>query len=160
MDSFTWNLMGGLAMSGIAVSLMNIRTAILLGMSVVFLVLFAMFIASLSSIKPETGWKLAYQILSMSGSIVALCILIGFYTVCIFKNNDYISDNSMPDAWYLFSYFVVIVTGLNIMSIVHYMKTSIQEYNTLSMLLSTILFGFIMIEAIISSYFRTDGFTL
>jgi len=157
MDDFTWNLMGGLAMSGVVVSLINIRTAILLGMSVLFLVISAMFIASLSLIQ---GGSLPLQLLEKSGSIFALLILIGFYTVCIFKNNDYISDNSMPDSWYLFSYFTVIVAGLNVISIIQYMKNQIPEYNTLSMLLSTILFGFIMIEAIISSYFRTDGFTL
>jgi len=157
MDDFTWNLMGGLAMSGVGVSLMNIRTAILLGMSVLFLVVCAMFIASLSLIQDG---NLPLQLVEKSGSILALLILIGFYTVCIFKNNDYITDNSMPDSWYLFSYFTVIVAGLNVISIIQYMKRHLPEYNTLSMLLSTILFGFIMIEAIICSYFRTDGFTL
>jgi hypothetical protein len=158
MDNFTWDLMGGLAMSGIVVSLMNIQTAILLGMSVLFLVVGAMFIASLSLIRSDLG--IPYQLLEKSGGILALFILIGFYTVCVFRNNDYISDNNMPDSWYLFSYFTVIVAGLNVISVIQYMKTLIPEYNTLSMLLSTILFGFIMIESIICSYFRTDGFTL
>jgi hypothetical protein len=158
-DEFTWNLMGGLAMVGVVVSLINNRTAILLGISVVVGVVVAMFIESLSRIRPEKGWNLAYQIITMSGSILSLLVLLGFYSICLLRNSDYIADNSMPDSWYLFSYFVIIVTGMNIVSIVQYMKTNLSEYNTLSMVLSTILFGFIMIEAIICSYFRTDGFT-
>jgi hypothetical protein len=157
-DEFQWNLLGGLAMAGVGVSLMNIRTAILLGMGFIFVMVVFMFIYSLSLIHPEKGWNLASQIITTSGSIIALLVLIGFYSICLVKNSDYLSDG-MPDTWYLFSYFVVIVTGMNIMSIVQYMKTRHSEYNTLSMLLSTILFGFIMIEAIICSYFRTDGFT-
>lgn len=156
-----WNSMGGLAMAGLGVTLFNIGSAIFLGMAITWLILCGMLILSLSEMNTEQGiWNLMNHILLTSGNIIALLCLVGFYTGCVLQNREYISDYSMPDSWYLFSYFVVVVTGLNVLALVQYHKTKEENYNTLAILLSTILLGFVIIETIICSYFRTDGFTV
>jgi len=130
-------------------------------MGVSMLVICVMFVISLSE-RTETGWQLLSAIILTCGNLVAFFILVSFYTFyCLLKNQEYISEGSMPDSWYLFSYFVVGATALNILAIIAYMKDVTSElYHALSMLLTTILFGFIIIETIICSYFRTDGFSL
>jgi len=162
MDAFWWRILGLVALSGLIVSLLNIRKAIFLGMSVSMLVICFMFVISLSE-RTETGWQLLSAIILTCGNLVAFFILVSFYTFyCLLKNQEYISEGSMPDSWYLFSYFVVILTALNIFTTIQYLNNdaSANMYNALSMLLNTILLGFILIETIICSYFRTDGFTL
>lgn len=162
MDAFWWNVLGAIAISGLSVSLVNINKAIFLGMSVTFLVLCCIFIISLSNIQKLNGWSFIKEVISISGNIILNLLLLGFYIIfCLFKNKDYISDGNMPDSWYLFSYFVVGATALNILAIIAYMKDVTSDvYHAISMLLTTILLGFIIIETIICSYFRTDGFSL
>lgn len=162
MDAFWWNVLGAIAISGLSVSLFNINKAIFLGMSVTFIVLCFIFIFSLFNIQKENGWGFIKEVISISGNIIVTLCLLGFYIMyCLFKNQEYISDGNMPDSWYLFSYYVVGVTALNILSIIAYMKDVESEfYHALSMLLTTILLGFIIIETIICSYYRTDGFSL
>ena len=162
MDAFWWNVLGAIAISGLSVSLINIHKAIFLGMGVAFLVICCIFVISLSSIHKLNGWNLIKEIISISGSIVATLVLLGFYLgFCLFKNKEYIIDVNMPDSWYLFSYFVVGTTALNVLAMIAYMKdTNSGLYHALSMLLTTILLGFIIIETIICSYFRTDGFCI
>ena len=161
MDAFWWNVLGAIAISGLSVTLVNIQQAILLGMSITFLVMCCIFIISLSKLQHLNGWNLIKEMVSNSGNIIINVLLLGFYVMyCLFKNNDYISDGNMPDSWYLFSYFVVGITGLNIMLIIAYLKEESPGYHALSMLLTTILLAFIIIETIICSYFRTDGFCL
>jgi len=161
MDAFWWNVLGAIAISGLSVTLFNIQKAIFLGMSIVFLVMCCIFIVSISKIENLNGWSFIKEGMSTSGTIIINILLLGYYVMyCLFKNNDYITDGSMPDSWYLFSYFVVGVTALNVMAIIAYMKTNSGGYHALSMLLTTIFFGFIIIETIICSYFRTDGFCI
>lgn len=162
MDAFWWRILGSIALSGLIVSLFNIRKAIFLGMTISMLVICIMFVITLSE-QTETGWKLLATIILTCGNLLAFFIIVGFYTFyCLLKNQEYISNGNMPDSWYLFSYFVVIITALNIFTIIGYSHKDAQSnmYNALSMLLNTILFGFVLIETIICSYFRTDGFTL
>jgi hypothetical protein len=161
MDAFWWNVLGAVAISGLSVSLVNIQRAILLGMGIAFLVTCCIFIVSLSNLSHLNGWDFIKDLIFISGNIIVFILLLGFYIVyCLIKNNDYISSGDMPDSWYLFSYFVVGVTALNIVATIAYMKDITSGiYHALSMLLTTILLGFIIIETIICSYFRTDGFT-
>lgn len=159
MDAF-WSIIASIGLSGLVVSLFNIRKAIFLGMIISILVICIIFIVSLSH-QTGTGWELLSSIVIKLGNMVALLILVLFYALfCLWKNHEYISDGSMPASWYLFSYFVVVVTAMNICMIVAYVQTKDETYNALTMLLNTLLLGFIMIETIICSYFRTDGFSL
>jgi len=162
MDAFWWNVLGGIAMAGLAAPLINIRKALFLGMAIAVLVVCAIFVISLSMIQNLSGWALVKELFSKSTSVVSLMALLLFYTFfCVFKNKEYIEDGAMPDTWYLFSYFVVAVTALDIIVIITYMKNQkLSMYNALSMFLTTVLLGFVIIETIICSYFRTDGFEL
>lgn len=162
MDAFWWNVLCGIALAGLVAPIMNIRTALFLGMAVAVLVVCAIFVISLSTIYHLSGWELVKELFTKSGSVVSLLLLLLFYTMfCVLKNKEYIEDGAMPDTWYLFSYFVVAVTALDIMAIVAYMKDQTSSiYNALSMLLTTILLGFVIIETIICSYYRTDGFEI
>ena len=74
------------------------------------------------------------------------------------KNKDYVIDGLMPDVWYTFSYYVVIFTGINIISLIQYFNQKIERWNTIAMLGNTFLFAFVFIEWIVCSFYRTDGF--
>ena len=96
--------------------------------------------------------------MNKSGSIFITLLLVGFYLFCVVKNKDYIQDGLMPDSWYLFSYFVVVCTGINIVSIVKFYENQDSFWNSMALLGNTLLFAFIVIEWIICSFYRTDGF--
>jgi len=84
-----------------------------------------------------------------------------FYTFyCLYGNKDYIMDGHMPDTWYLFSYFVVGIFALNLWTIAGQFKYNSAGYKAFSWVLSTLLLGFVLIETIICSSFRTDGFSV
>jgi hypothetical protein len=166
---FMYSLFLWIAMAGIVVSLMNIRKALFTGMSVAWMIMVFLFIMSFSTLKSETTslFMFVVHILTKSGIIFMPMLIVGFYLFqCVARNKTYIEENSMPDAWYLFSYFVAIFTGLNIGMITWYLKTfeiNSEEQvvaHSLSMLCTTLLFTFVSIETVICSYFRTDGFTL
>jgi hypothetical protein len=160
MDNIVWNIIGGIGLSGLFVAFLNIRQALFLGMGVGWLSLCAMFVLSLPSLRDTpTIWAFIAELFSVLGNIVALLALIGFYTLyCVYGNKDHIANGTMPDTWYLFSYFVVSAFALNLIAIVSYLKENNPGYKALSLLLSTLTMGFILIETIICSYFQTDGF--
>ena len=160
MDNIVWNIVGGIGLSGLLVALFNVRQALFLGMGVGWLSLCAMLVLSLPSLRDTpTIWTFIKELINVLGNIVALLGLIGFYTMyCVYGNKDHIADGSMPDTWYLFSYFVVSAFALNLMAIVSYLKENSSEYKALSLLLTTLTGGFVMIETIICTYFQTDGF--
>jgi hypothetical protein len=85
-------------------------------------------------------------------------LLVSFYYFCVIKNKEYIEDGFMPDMWYLFSYFVVVCTGINIACMVKYVENNDSLWNTWALLGGTFLFAFVVIEWIICTYYRTDGF--
>jgi hypothetical protein len=159
MDDIVWNIAGGIGVSGLIVALFNIRQALLLGLGVGWLSLFAILVLSFPPLQETTLWAFIVKVLSALGNILFLLALMGFYILyCVYENREYIADGDMPDTWYLFSYFVVSTFGLNLMAIVFYSKEKSPGYKALSLLLTTFTIGFVLIETIICSYFRTDGF--
>jgi hypothetical protein len=163
MNDLLLNILGGITIAGLIVGFMNIRETIFLGMGICVLTLSALVVVSLSELRHTyTTLSFILELISVLGNVLILLGLIMFYTLyCLFRNKEYIRDGSMPDSWYTFSYFVIGVSGLNILSIIAYMKyNQSYGYKAMSMLLTTILLGFILIEYIICSYFRTDGFAM
>ena len=159
MDNIVWNIVGWVGVCGLLVALLNIRHALLLGMGVGWLSLCGIFILSIASLRETTTWAFISELFSVLGNILFLIGLIGFYTYyCVYENKNYIADGDMPDTWYLFSYFVVVTFALNLLAIITYIKEKSSEYKAVSLLLTTLTIGFVMIETIICSYYRTDGF--
>jgi len=75
------------------------------------------------------------------------------------KNKNFITNGNMPDMWYIFSYFVMIVSSVDILSMVaSILHPDNAMARSASMILTTILLGFVLIEGIIATYFKTDGF--
>ena len=74
------------------------------------------------------------------------------------KNKSYMLDRSMPNSWYLFSYFTMIMMFIN--SVLLYLSKEDMLADSLLIVGNSILFAFIVIETIICVSFRTDGFTL
>lgn len=160
MDNIVWNIVGGIGLSGLLVALFNIRQALFLGVGVGWLSLCALLVLSLPSLRDTpTLWAFIAEVFTVLGNIVALLALVGFYLgYCVYINKDHIADGNMPDTWYLFSYFVVGAFALNLMAMVSYLKENSPSYKAISLLLTTLTMGFILIETIVCSYFRTDGF--
>ena len=160
MDNLWWNIPLGTGMAGLFVSMMNIRQAIFLGIGVGWFSLVAIFVLALSTLKPTPDlWSLLVEVVSVLGNVIALLCIMGFYAIyCVYGNREYIADGHMPDTWYLFSYFVVSTFACNLWFITSYLKRQSAGYKALSWLFCTLLLGFVLIETIICSYFRTDGF--
>ena len=137
------------------VCLMNIRKATIVGMSVAWLALNIFFFLSLSELNSASLFS---DFLNKSGTTFITLFLVGFYLFCVMKNKDYIQDGLMPDLWYTFSYFVVICTGVNILSMVKFYEKQDSFWNSMALLGNTLLFAFVVIEWIICSFYRTDGF--
>ena len=148
-------ILSGFAIAGLAGCMMNIRVAMPFGMGVAWLIIMALFFLSLSELNSETLWL---DFITKSGMSFVTVILIGFYLFCVMKNREYVQDGLMPDVWYTFSYFVVICTGVNVMFMVNYFKEFDPIWNTMALLGNTLLFAFIVIEWIICTFYRTDGF--
>ena len=98
-------IISGFALAGLAGCMMNIRTAIVGGMGVVWFMIMILFILSLSALNSE---MLFVDFCMKSGMSLITLILIGFYYFCVTKNKTFVEDGLMPDSWYTFSYFVVI----------------------------------------------------
>jgi hypothetical protein len=150
------SIVGGIALAGLLVCLMNIRKAVMIGIGVAWLALNIFFFLSLSELNSASLFS---DFLNKSGTTFMTLLLVGFYLFCVVKNKDYIQDGLMPDLWYTFSYFVVICTGVNILSMVKYYEKHDSFWNSMALLGNTLLFAFVVIEWIICSFFRTDGFT-
>jgi hypothetical protein len=162
MDALWWNIVLGIGLAGLLVAAINIRQAIFVGMGVGLFSLVAMFILSMSTLNPAQGsWNILVEILSKVGNVVALLCLMLFYTLyCVYANKEYIMDGNMPDTWYLFSYFVVGTFAINLWSIAGQFKNNSAGHKAFSWVITTLLLGFVLIETIVSTSFRTDGFTL
>ena len=158
MDDIVWNIAGGIGISGLIVALFNIRQALLLGLGVGWLSLFAILVLSFPSLQETTLWAFTVKVIVALGNILLLLGLMGFYLLCVYENRDYIADGDMPDTWYLFSYFAVSSFALNLMAIVSYSKEKSPGFKAISLLLTTVAAWFVFIEFIICTYFRTDGF--
>jgi hypothetical protein len=149
------SIVGGVALAGLLVCLMNIRKAIMVGMGAAWLALNIFFFLSLSELNSASLFS---DFLNKSGTTFMSLLLVGFYLFCVVKNKDYIQDSLMPDLWYTFSYFIVICTGVNIVSIVKFYENQDSFWNSMALLGNTLLFAFVVIEWIICSFYRTDGF--
>jgi hypothetical protein len=151
----TARIISGFALAGLAGCLMNIRTAIVAGMSVAWLMIVVLFFLSLSALNSE---MLFSDFVMKSGMSFITMILVGFYYFCVIKNTTFVEDGLMPDVWYKFSYFVVISTGVSVGAMVKYFENYDTFWNLILMLGNTLLFTFIVIEWIICTFYRTDGF--
>ena len=142
-------IFGCIALVGLYVCLLDIRKAIMLGIGIACIFLFLSFTSSLYSVKNFN------EFLSSSVSILVTLLLTMFYFVCIVINETYISDNLMPSVWYSFSYYVVIFIGINVLCMIN---KSASWSTGISILGNTFLFAFVIIEWIICSFYKTDGF--
>jgi len=149
------SIVGGIALAGLLVCLMNIQKAMVVGIGVAWLAINIFFFLSLSDLNSAS---LLSEFINKSGTSLITLLLVGFYFFMVLKNREYVEDGLMPDVWYTFSYFVVICTGLNIGSIVRYYEHHDSYWNTMAMLGNTLLFAFIVIEWIVCTFYRTDGF--
>ena len=152
------SIIGGIALAGLLVCLLNIRKAMVVGMGVAWLAINVLFILSLTELKQDES--IVSTFLTKSGMSCMTLALVSFYYFCVVKNKEYIEDGLMPDLWYLFSYFVVVCTGVNIACMVKYFEKNDTVWNTGALLGGTFLFAFIVIEWIICTYYRTDGFQI
>ena len=142
-------IFGCIALVGLFVCLLDIRRAIMLGIGVAWIFLFLSFTSSLYYVKNVK------EFLSSSVGILVTLLLTMFYFLCIVTNQTSISDNLMPASWYTFSYYVVIFIGINVLCM---MNKSASWSAGISILGNTFLFAFVVIEWIICSFYKTDGF--
>jgi hypothetical protein len=156
MDYVYWILT--IAVGGIVVAYMSVRKAMLLGMVSTWLSLFMLFIFLLSQIKEK--FYFVRELLKYNGLIMATLGILGWYILLLWKNDDYITNNKMPDNWYLFSYFILVALLGIITSIIMYLKNNNPLLQIFGWILYFSLVGFIIIETIIGTYYRTDGFTI
>jgi hypothetical protein len=90
-----------ISLAGIVICFMNIQKALLVG--VAWLILFSAGALVAGIVKSPLDWtKRLHQI----GLFSLLC----FYLFCIIKNKQYIQDGWLPDNWYLYSYFILILS--------------------------------------------------
>lgn len=140
-----------ISLAGIIICVMNIQKAILVG--VTWLVLFSggALVAGIVQ-SPEDWTKRLHQI--------GLLLLILFYLFCILKNKQYIQDGWMPDSWYLYSYFVLGFITASMLTAMKYNSTNDPDWLAMTYLLETCLLVFVLIQYIICTFFRTDGFRI
>ena len=150
-------ILSGFALAGLVGCIMNIRKAMVVGMGVAWLIIMVLFFLSLSQLNSAT---IVSDFVMKSGMSFVTVVLVGFYLFCVMKNREFVEDGLMPDAWYTFSYFVVICTGVNVLSMVRYFENRESFWNSMMMLSNTLLFAFIVVEWIICTFYRTDGFTV
>ena len=151
------NLAICISMAGIVGSLLGVKKGFLLGITVTWIGAFGLFVVMLSYMEKTQSF---IRDLSKTGVMIATLLLFSFYIYLVWKNNDYIVDDKMPNSWYLFSYFVVITMMGILASLYTYMQTKNQLLNVLAAILCSVLFGFVVIEKIIGTYYRTDGFRM
>ena len=148
-------IVSGFALAGLMGCMMNIRTAIVAGMGLAWLMIVVLFFLSLSVLNSE---MLFTDFVMKSGMSFITMILVGFYYFCVTKNKTFVEDGLMPDVWYTFSYFVVLCTAFNVFTMVKYFEKYEPFWNSMALLGNTLLFAFIVIEWIICTFYRTDGF--
>jgi len=156
MDYVYWILT--IAMGGIIVAAMNVRKAMLLGMIATWFSLFMLFVFLLSQIKEK--FYFVRELLKYNGLIMATLGILGWYILLLWKNDDYITEDKMPGSWYLFSYFILVSLSGIITSITMYLNNNNPLLQIFGWIIYFSLVGFIIIETIIGTYYRTDGFTV
>jgi hypothetical protein len=125
----------------------------MIGIGITWMCLFLSFTSSLYSVKNFN------EFLSKSAGILVTLLLTMLYFACIIFNQTAISDNLMPSVWYSFSYYVVIFIGVNVLCMINRVENSLDSpWTGLSILGNTFLFAFVIIEWIICSFYKTDGF--
>jgi hypothetical protein len=140
-----------ISLAGIIICVMNIQKAILVG--VAWLALFSGGALVSGIVQAPLEWtNRIHQI--------GLFLLILFYLFCIVKNKQYIQDGWMPDSWYLYSYFILAFTTASVMTTMRYNTTKDSDWLAMTYLLETCLFVFVLIQYIICTFFRTDGFRI
>jgi len=140
-----------ISLAGIIICVMNIQKAILVGVAWVVLFSSGSLVAGIMQAPLEWAKRL-HQI--------GLFLLLGFYLFCIIKNKQYIQDGWMPDSWYLYSYFVLAFAAGSIITTMKYNTTKDPDWLAMVYLLETCLFVFVLMEYIICTFFRTDGFRI
>ena len=148
-------ILSGFALAGLLACLINIREAMTAGMGTACIVIAVLFFLSLSKLNSDRLWA---EFLNKSGMPFITFLLVCIFYFFVIKNKTFVEDGLMPDVWYTFSYFIVIFTALNIMFMVKYFENYESLWNSMLLLGNTLLFTFIVIEWIVSTFYRTDGF--
>ena len=148
-------ILSGFALAGLLACLINIREAMTAGMGTACIVIAVLFFLSLSKLNSDRLWA---EFLNKSGMPFITFLLVCIFYFFVIKNKTFVEDGLMPDVWYTFSYFIVICTALNIMFMVKYFENYESVWNSMLLLGNTLLFTFIVIEWIVSTFYRTDGF--
>lgn len=148
-------ILSGFALAGLIACLINIREAMTAGMGTACIVIAVLFFLSLSNLNSDRLW---IEFLNKSGMPFITFLLVCIFYFFVIKNKTFVEDGLMPDVWYTFSYFIVIFTALNIMFMVKYFENYESVWNSMLLLGNTLLFTFIVIEWIVSTFYRTDGF--
>ena len=148
-------ILSGFALAGLLACLINIREAMTAGMGTACIVIAVLFFLSLSNLNSDRLW---IEFLNKSGMPFITFLLVCIFYFFVMKNKTFVEDGLMSDVWYTFSYFIVIFTALNIMFMVKYFENYESVWNSMLLLGNTLLFTFIVIEWIVSTFYRTDGF--
>jgi hypothetical protein len=149
------SIVGGIALAGLLVCLRNIRKAMVVGMGVAWVATILIFFFSLTELNTLILFR---DFLDKSSPSFITVLLVSFYFFCIMKNKEFVVDGLMPDLWYTFSYYIVVFTGLNIVALIRFFEKKESLWNSMAMLGNTLLFAFVVIEWIICTFYRTDGF--
>jgi len=148
-------ILSGFALAGLLACLMNIREAMTAGMGTACIVIAVLFFLSLSNLNSD---RLLAEFLNKSGMPFITFLLVSVFYFFVIKNKTFVEDGLMPDVWYTFSYFIVICTAFNVMFMVKYFENYESVWNSMLLLGNTLMFTFIVIEWIVSTFYRTDGF--
>lgn len=146
-----------IAISAFIVSMLNIRKAIFLGAWTMCISIFLTFSVYLYEMQTK-AIQLKNIILNSLNSIILLALTLFYIGYCLLNNKSYIMDESMPRAWYTFSYFTMVTIFIN--HLLLYSSTQDDRASSFLIVGNSLLFVFVVIETIICVSFRTDGFTL
>ena len=148
-------ILSGFALAGLLACLINIREAMTAGMGTACIVIAVLFFLSLSNLNSDRLWG---EFLNKSGMVFITFLLVSVFYFFVIKNKTFVEDGLMPDVWYTFSYFIVWFTAFNVIFMVKYFENYESVWNSMLLLGNTLLFTFIVIEWIVSTFYRTDGF--
>lgn len=148
-------ILSGFALAGLIACFIDIRQAVTAGMGTAIAVIAVLCFLSLSSLDTN---MLRNDFILKSGMPFLTLILVGLYYFFVMKNKTYVEDGLMPDVWYTFSYYIAGFTAFNIICMVFFFKNNDSVWRSMMLLGNTFLFAFVVIEWIVSTFYRTDGF--
>jgi hypothetical protein len=125
-----------------------------------FILMCAMSVISLSVVEPNATM---YTILYLFSPVFAGVAVMGWFTFGGVRSYiDEIHDEDMPKAWYVFARLLIGAAAATIITTcAQYLQADyVNEWYGLSLISSTMLVMFAIIVKIITTCFRTDGFTL